>query len=138
MFVLKGSLTNQLKQKISKAKDALQVGQKTSSCKPEKKHKFNAKSIRIDGVFYPSLAEAKRHQELILLERAGEIYGLLFQKITFDLVVNGVLITSYRPDFVYYQKGVRVIEDKKGYRTDEYMIKRSLMLAIYGIEILET
>ena len=40
-------------------------------------------------------------------------------------------------DFVYYRRGIWVVEDAKGDRTDVYIIKRKLMLEKYGIEIEE-
>ena len=46
---------------------------------------------------------------------------------------------SYIADFVYFdkEKGVEVVEDTKGFRTKEYIIKRKLMLAVNGIRITE-
>ncbi len=46
---------------------------------------------------------------------------------------------SYVADFVYYDNdsGQTVVEDTKGVRTKEYVIKRKLMLQKYGIRIKE-
>lgn len=44
---------------------------------------------------------------------------------------------SYKADFVYTEGGETVVEDVKGYRTKEYIIKRKLMLHVYGIRIRE-
>ena len=45
---------------------------------------------------------------------------------------------SYVADFVYTDKnGNTVVEDTKGVRTDVYVIKRKLMLKVYGIRITE-
>ncbi len=45
----------------------------------------------------------------------------------------------YVADFVYTdnETGLEVVEDTKGYRTKEYVIKRKLMLAVHGIRIKE-
>ena len=44
---------------------------------------------------------------------------------------------KYIADFVYTQDGETVVEDAKGMRTKEYVIKRKLMLMRYGIRIRE-
>jgi hypothetical protein len=94
----------------------------------------------VDGTFYQSTGEATRHQELLIMQRAGLISNLRHNKFTYNLEVNGVLITTYRPDFIYHnnETGLEVVEDFKGVRTEEFKIKSKLMLAIYGIKVLET
>ena len=45
---------------------------------------------------------------------------------------------SYYADFDYYTKdGEHVVEDAKGVKTKEYIIKRKLMLSVHGIRIKE-
>jgi hypothetical protein len=45
---------------------------------------------------------------------------------------------SYYADFDYIEKdGTHVVEDVKGMKTKEYVIKRKLMLYIHGIKIRE-
>lgn len=44
---------------------------------------------------------------------------------------------SYIADFVYIEAGKTVVEDAKGFRTPDYIIKRKLMLERYGIQIRE-
>lgn len=44
---------------------------------------------------------------------------------------------SYKADFMYEENGKSVVEDVKGFRTKEYIIKRKLMLYQYGIRISE-
>lgn len=44
---------------------------------------------------------------------------------------------SYIADFVYWDGFEMVVEDTKGMRTKEYIIKRKLMLYKYGIRIKE-
>ena len=76
-----------------------------------------------------------------LLQRAGKITGLETKTpaCVFALVVNGVKIGRYTADFVYLEKGVRIVEDSKsGVRTRDYLLRKKLMKAIHGIEILET
>ena len=47
----------------------------------------------------------------------------------------------YKADFTYFddrQGGEFVVEGVKGFRTEGYKIKRHLMKAVHGIEVLET
>ena len=104
----------------------------------------NQKTI-IDGITFDSKKEALRYAELKLLARAGAISALELQK-EFELiptqrigkkVVERAVI--YKADFYYYDRktGKYVVEDTKGVRTKEYIIKRKLMLYVYGIKIIE-
>lgn len=100
----------------------------------------------VDGLFH-SEGEFKRWEVLKLLEQAGEIRNLERQK-KFSLTINGVLICEYFADFCYDKNTkeydfcrfifLPIVEDFKGVRTPEYKLKKKLMKAIYGIEILET
>lgn len=44
---------------------------------------------------------------------------------------------AYYADFVYTENGKTVVEDTKGVKTTEYIIKRKLMLYVYNIKIKE-
>ena len=44
---------------------------------------------------------------------------------------------GYVADFVYKKDGETIVEDTKGFRTKDYIIKRKLMLHLYGIRIVE-
>ena len=99
--------------------------------------KSGAQPVVIDGIRFPSKKEGRRYKELKLLERAREIMELE-RKPNYDLVVNGIKITTYQGDFQYFEKGQPITEDTKGYQTREYKIKKKLMLALYGIKIRET
>lgn len=108
-----------------------------------KKHgkpsKYHANKTVIDGLKFDSIAEANRWHVLRLMEKQGEIEDLRRQ-VRFPLKVNGVHVTEYRCDFDYIETktGHHITEDVKGVRTRDYIIKRNLMMAVYGIEILET
>jgi hypothetical protein len=103
-----------------------------------KRFKFGNKPTVVDGIKFHSKREAKRYTELRMLERAGEVRGLQRQ-MKYRLWVNGVLITTYTADFVYEKRtGEIVVEDVKGYPNDRWPMKKKLMKAIHGIEILET
>jgi hypothetical protein len=105
--------------------------------KSEKRNKYHAKPTTVDGIWFPSGLEANRYVELRMLERAGVIQNLRRQ-VSYKLSIGGIEIGSYRADFVYLENGKEIVEDTKGFKTDEYLMKRQLMLIIHGIEILET
>lgn len=103
-------------------------------------NKFNARRTELDGIAFASKAEAKRYAHLKLLARVGEIADLELQP-KYDFVVNGLKVCSYLADFRYRvpATGEVVVEDVKSAptRTPEYRIKRKLMKAIHGIEVVE-
>lgn len=121
--------------------------------------KYHSRKVTVDGVTYDSTKEYRRFKELSLLERAGAIQNLQRQ-VKFVLVPAqrefcneiytkgrnkgcfkpGKLLEkecSYIADFVYIQNGKTVVEDTKGFRTKDYIIKRKLMLWVHGIQIRE-
>lgn len=103
------------------------------------KSKYGARKTVIDGITFDSAKEARRWAELRLLERAGEIEGLVRQ-VKFELIPanDRFRACTYIADFVYMDKdGHLVVEDTKGYRTAEYRIKQKLMYDRHRIEIQE-
>ena len=107
--------------------------------------KYNNKKITVNGQVFDSKKEANRYKELLLLEKAGAIKDLRMQ-VKFTLIpaqrdeATGKVVErecSYKADFVYSEGDKTVVEDVKGFRTKEYIIKRKLMLWRYGIRIRE-
>jgi len=98
--------------------------------------KYNARRTEVDGIKFDSLAEARRYGELKLLHAAGEI-GQVHDHPFWDIVVNGVKICRYEADFQYTENGKLVVEDVKGVKTPMYRLKKKLMKAVHGIEIVE-
>lgn len=98
--------------------------------------KYHAKRTTIDGITFASQKEAKRYQELKLLERGGVISALAMQ-VPYVLSVNGDKICKYIADFAYVENATLVIEDAKGFKTPVYRLKKKLLKALYGIEIRE-
>lgn len=121
--------------------------------------KYGSRKQTVSGITFDSRKEARRFQELRLLELAGEISDLRLQvkyiliptqrAPSFEVYKRGpnkgrrkpgeVLEKecAYIADFVYAKGGETVVEDAKGVRTKEYIIKRKLMLERYGIRIKE-
>lgn len=86
---------------------------------------------------FASKKEAKRHGELVLLEKAKAISNLQIQ-VPYDIIVNDVKVCRYIADFRYIERGELVVEDCKGYRTPIYRLKAKLMRAVHGVKIKET
>lgn len=94
---------------------------------------------------YASRKEHRRARELHLLQRAGIITDLR-EQVPYTLIPTQrgpdgkvvELACTYIADFVYRDKlGNTIVEDTKGVRTKEYIIKRKLMRHIHGITITE-
>lgn len=107
--------------------------------------KYHSKKTVVDGIKFDSKKEANRWLELKLLERAGEISHLQRQ-VKYELIpsqkIDGKVVErpcSYIADFVYHDFPTNevVVEDTKGYKTPDYIIKRKLMLYVHGIRIKE-
>ncbi len=103
----------------------------------ESNSKWHNVRTTVDGITFASKHEAERYSELKLEQLAGEITELELQK-PYRLDVSGVHICDYIADFVYKRNGVRVTEDAKGKPTELYRVKKALMRAIYGIDIVES
>ncbi len=105
--------------------------------------KYGSKKVEFDGKTFDSKKEANRYYELRLLEREGAISDLQTQ-VKFELIpsqrINGKVVErpcTYIADFVYMENGQKVVEDTKGFKTTDYIIKRKLMLYVHGIRIQE-
>ena len=124
-------------------------------------NKYGNKKVVIDGEVFDSKREAVRYRELQLLLRCGLISNLKRQ-VVYELIpvqrekstrvyqkgrkkgqlVEGKIIekaVTYIADFVYTDSatGKEVVEDAKGMKTRDYIIKRKLMLYIHGIKVKE-
>lgn len=123
------------------------------------RNKFGAKKVKdpVSGRVFDSKREFNRYTELSLMQLAGEIKDLRCQ-VKYELlppvyevvdmvgksgkvrrvrrcVERGV---NYVADFVYLDKdGNEVVEDAKGHRTAEYILKRKMMLYFYSIRLHE-
>ena len=103
----------------------------------------NSKCKCASGHVHDSKKEAKRCNELTILENAGYIQNLQ-QQVKYVLIptqkIGGKVAErecSYYADFDYYENNVHIVEDTKGMKTKDYIIKRKLMLHVHGIKIKE-
>ena len=116
--------------------------------------KYGNKKTTVDGITFDSLKEAKRYKELSLMQQSGMIQDLKMQ-VKYILIPaqrepdtvgarggihKGKLIErecTYVADFVYKENGQTVVEDTKGFRTKDYLLKRKMLLFFHGIKIKE-
>ncbi len=99
------------------------------------------------GITHDSLKEENRSAELHLLERKGIIRNLQ-EQVRFTLIESQSgeyrkeRPVAYIADFVFEEQLAdgswkKIVEDTKGHKTKDYIIKRKLMLSVYGISIRE-
>lgn len=103
-----------------------------------KKSKYGNTPCHLGGVRFASRRERDAYIKLDALAQAGAIRDLRLQ-VRYPLIVGGSTVCTYIADFVFLdvKSGKEIVADAKGYRTDVYMIKKKLMRAIHGIEIVE-
>lgn len=121
------------------------------------RNKYYAKRVEYDGIVFDSKKEMHRYLELKILEKSGEITDLKRQ-VKFVLIPEQREISTetytkgpkkgqakpgkviekecaYYADFCYKYGANYVVEDVKGIMTKDFIIKRKLMLSVYGIRI---
>lgn len=117
--------------------------------------KYHSKKIVNAFGEFDSALEYKRYLVLKDAEARGEIHGLQRQ-VEFVLIDNQYRMrikqlktktkeetylaerkVSYFADFVYYKGEEKVVEDTKGLRLSDYIIKRKMMLFFFDIKIRE-
>lgn len=108
-------------------------------------NKYRNQKVTIDGITFQSLKEGGRYRVLKLLVKAKEIKDLELQK-KFELQpaytnANGkhIRAINYLADFYYYDNklGCYVVEDVKGFRTKEYLLKKKMFEYKYNAIIKE-
>lgn len=101
--------------------------------------KYLNRKTMVDGLSFDSAKEARRWQELRIMERGGLISSLGRQR-RYKLIVEGSLVCTYVSDFDYVENGVEVTEDVKSEYTRKmpvYRIKNKLFKALFGRGIRE-
>jgi Protein of unknown function (DUF1064) len=105
-------------------------------------NKYAARAVEVEGIRFASTREARRYRELQLLARAGVIADLELQP-RWVFMVEGIRIGAYRADFRYRvcRTGATVVEDVKSAATKrarDYPLRKKLLRALFGIEVVET
>lgn len=120
-----------------------------------KRAKYRNSKVTIGDDTYDSMKEYRRYLDLLALEKTGEIKELQRQ-VKYVLIPaqrepdtigkrggihKGRLLekeVAYFADFVYTDSnGETIVEDTKGIRTKDYIIKRKMMLYFHKIRIHE-
>ena len=109
--------------------------------------KYRNQPTIVEGHRFDSKKEARRYQELRYLEQKGVIENLSLQvafvlapSVRFEDEPRAKPALKYVADFVYSEGGRRIVEDVKSGATAKaaaYRIKRHLMKAVHGIEVME-
>jgi hypothetical protein len=104
------------------------------------KNKYNNIKTVINGITFDSKKEAAYYGILKLKQKAGLIDSFQMQ-VKYDLTVNGIKIGFYKADFVTFKEGkVLDVIDVKSEMTKKlpvYRLKKKLIKAIYGFDIIE-
>lgn len=106
---------------------------------PPKKSKYRSKKVRVGDMIFDS---HKEYRYFLRLEQDKARYLHMERQKTFNLSVNGHKICRYIADFYYFdtEKNGWIVADVKSRFTAKlpvYRLKKKLMLAILGIEIIE-
>lgn len=107
----------------------------------EKGSKYNNVKVTVNTdlfgkVVFDSKAEYHRYLFHEKMVNAGEY--TIERQVRYDLIVNNQKICTYVADFVVkFKDGTYSVEDVKGFETGEYKLKKKLMLACLGIEIVD-
>jgi hypothetical protein len=104
----------------------------------------NKQSAASDGKVFSSQRERNRYEDLLLLQKIGDIHHLTLQPL-FYLIPRQMegrkcieRPVTYKADFEYYDNQARRhVEDAKGAKTQQYVIRRKLMLYFHHIRIEE-
>jgi len=105
-------------------------------------NKFGARKTEFMGMKFDSKWEAERYGQLHLMQENGEITDLERQ-VRFNIVIDGQKICAYIADYTYRKPNKNgelqyIVEDAKGVETDVFRLKKKLMLAVNGIDVLVT
>lgn len=108
-----------------------------------RRNKYGNKKTIVYGITFDSKKEASRYQELKFLELGGKITEL-HRQVPFELIPKQTKedgkverAVNYVADFTYWKDGKFIVEDAKGFRTPDYILKRKMMLEKHGITIRE-
>jgi len=140
-------IPDELPQAVSQNINALLMSGKLTSdghdfSVAKKRNKYGNVWTKVEGKSFQSKKEANRYSELLLLEKAGEIFDLKCQvpyvvsdAIEWTSESKNLASIKYVLDFEYKVKGengLRVVcEDVKGAKLRIYILKRSLFLNRY-------
>ena len=105
--------------------------------------KYHARKTVVDNITFDSALEAARYQQLMVLVRTGDIFGLTVHPV-FELTpekivgIEKISAIKHELDFSYYETPANdekhnplIVEDCKGVKTDVWRIKYKLFRCRY-------
>jgi hypothetical protein len=108
--------------------------------KPNKPSKYRNEKVVVNGRKFDSKREAERAGELELMQKLGLISDLKYQ-VRFELIgkQRGERPAFLKVDFTYVEDEKLIAEDvkSKASKTQQYVIRRKLLLERHGIRIRE-
>lgn len=104
--------------------------------------KYRNKPQTIDGIRFDSKHEARRWQELLILQSTGRITGLERQ-VKYELAPKIKLLGDARTrpairmiiDFRYWEGDQMILEDAKGDVDPVWRIKQHLLKTVHGLDV---
>ena len=93
--------------------------------------KYGNKPVEIDGHKFHSMLEGSFYQKCLAWQKAGKI-GVIQMQVPYKLFSNGVLICTYKLDFLLVVDGKHVPVEVKGFWTAVAKLKRKLFEAQHG------
>lgn len=106
---------------------------------------YHTPKVEFEGIIFDSDPEVDRYRILREAQKRGLISGLELQKV-FTIIpkqTEAVEVkmktktkvveqfrehpVTYKADFVYFKDGKEIVEDVKGYATEDYILKRKMM-----------
>jgi hypothetical protein len=111
-------------------------------------NKYQARSVRVDGILFDSQREVVRYQELKRLALAGVITDLEVHP-GWPLIVSALYVEQprifqsvgwmFHADFKYQRDGQLIVEDVKSKptKTEAYKLRKKIVEAVHGITITE-
>ena len=98
-------------------------------------HKYNAKPTHVDGIRFDSKKEAQRYRELKIRRDSEDGDVLFFLRQVPIHLPGGVVL---RIDFLeFHRDGSVHFTDSKGMRTQQYILKKKQVEALYPVKIEE-
>lgn len=90
-----------------------------------------------DGSWSDSKKEARLDARMMDLKLEPDVEKVE-RKVKYPLIINGHDCGYYESDWTVYRKdGTSQVYDAKGFKTPVYRLKKKLMKAIHGVEIIE-
>lgn len=96
-----------------------------------RKHKFGAKPQEVDGIKFPSMAEAEYYLILKHAVLGGGIRELKVHPV-FWIEINDIKICRFTPDFEYWEVATErhVVTDVKGVLLNDALLRLKLFAAL--------